>query len=329
MEEVKWGIIGCGDVTEVKSGPPLSLVEHSSLMAVMRRDAAKAKDYAYRHSVPQWYSNADELIKDPSVNAVYVATPPDTHAAYAIRAMEAGLPVYVEKPMALNILECEKMISVSEKLNVPLFVAYYRRSLPGFVKVRNLIEDQEIGKVSHINLSFSKMPSEDEKNGALGWRVNPEISGAGHFFDLGSHQLDLLDFLFGPITKVKSIVKNLGEIYPAEDYIEASFTFKNDLICNGKWDFSGTLAEDSDLIEIIGERGSITFSTFDFVPIQLTNSQGATSFDFPKPEHVQFYLIEQVVAELLGKGKSPSNGITAARTSWVMDEVVKEYYAKK
>ena len=140
MDQVKWGIIGCGDVTELKSGQAFNKVPNSSLVAVMRRDAEKAADYARRHQVPTWYDDAEALINDPNVNAIYVATPPDSHADYAIRAMRAGKPVYVEKPMALNSAECEAMNQVSRETGVPLFVAFYRRALPYFLKVKELID---------------------------------------------------------------------------------------------------------------------------------------------------------------------------------------------
>lgn len=329
MIELKWGIIGCGNVTEVKSGPAFNQVKNSSLVAVMRRNKVKAEDYAKRHGVAKWYGDADELINDPDVNAIYVATPPDTHAEYAIKAMEAGKPVYVEKPMALNFAECEMMISVSERTNVPLFVAYYRRSLPGFRKVKELLNNNEIGKVQHINLQLYKSPSEDEKQGKPDWRVDPSISGAGHFFDLGSHQLDYLDYLFGPVKDVSAVVKNLSGLYSAEDYVTAIFSYENGVVCSANWNFDSTKESECDTIEISGEKGSISFSTYSFEPVRLENEHGTREFDYPRPDHVQYYLIQEVVESLLGKGEAPSTGVSASRTSWVMDQVVKEYYRKK
>jgi predicted dehydrogenase len=143
---INWGIIGCGDVTEVKSGPAFNKVEGSRLVAVMRRNASLAEDYARRHKVPKFYSDASELIHDREVDAVYVATPPDTHAVYGIAAIEAGKPVYIEKPMALNYEECLRINEAAEKHKVPVFVAYYRRTLPGFLKVKGLIDNGAIGK---------------------------------------------------------------------------------------------------------------------------------------------------------------------------------------
>ena len=125
---INWGIIGCGKVTELKSGPAFSKVEGSRLVAVMRRNAALAEDYAKRHNVPRFYSNADDLINDGEVNAVYVATPPGSHKEYAIKALKAGKPVYIEKPMALNYGECLAINEAGRKYNLPVFVAYYRRT---------------------------------------------------------------------------------------------------------------------------------------------------------------------------------------------------------
>ena len=329
MEKIKWGIIGCGDVTEVKSGPAFNKVENSELVAVMRRNAGLAEDYAKRHNVPKWYSNADDLINDKEVNAVYIATPPDAHAELTIKALNAKKPVYVEKPMALNHQECLQMIKASEVNQTPLFVAYYRRALPGFLKVKELIEAGSIGKVKLVNMQLYKPASDSEKSGDLAWRVKPEIAGGGHFFDLASHQLDYFDFLFGPVQKIKAFALNQGGFYEAEDVVTASFLMPNDILINGSWSFTASPFCDTDIIEIIGDKGKISFSCFNFIPIRLVNQDGEKQFNYPKPEHVQQFLINDIVAELLGKGKAMSNGISGARTSWVMDYVVKEYYKNK
>lgn len=326
METIKWGIIGCGNVTEVKSGPAFNKVSNSKLVAVMRRDESKAADYARRHSIAIWYSSADKLIADPNVTAIYVATPPDTHAEYAIKALKAGKPVYVEKPMARNYKECLEMIRVAEETGVPLFVAYYRRMLPGFVKVKELIDSGKIGKPLTVLLKLIKSPSLDELKGNLPWRVIPEIAGGGHFFDLASHQLDYLDYIFGPIIKAKGIATNLGGLYKAEDTVSAAFEFENGVIGTGEWSFVASPENHCDSIEITGDKGKINFSCYDFSPIILEVKGERKVFENERPEHVQFNLIQEIVNELTGKGKSPSTGITGARTNWVMDEIVKDYY---
>ena len=326
---INWGIIGCGNVTEVKSGPAFNKVKGSRLIAVMRRDAILAEDYARRHNVPKFYSKASDLINDKDINAVYIATPPGSHTEYAIEVIKAGKPVYIEKPMAINYSECLKINKAAEKYKVPVFVAYYRRALPGFLLVKDLIENGSIGKVRFLQIQLFKAPSEDEKTGILSWRIDPKIAGGGHFFDLASHQLDYIDFLFGPIQKVKSIVLNQSGLYKAEDFVTAEFIFCDNITGIGTWCFSVSLDSGRDTIEIVGDKGSIKFSTFSFEPIVLSNDSGHQEFINERPEHVQYYLIEKIVQSLNGKGSSPSTGVTGARTSKVMDEVVAEYYKRK
>ena len=202
MEKVRWGIIGCGDVTEVKSGPALQRIEHSEIVAVMRRDGDKARSYAKRHGVPYAYSDADDLINHPEVNAIYVATPPSTHAEYTVRAASAGKPVYVEKPMARTHAECLHMIEACRSAQVALFVAYYRRALPYFLQVKALLDNRSIGAVRTVHICLHQQPMTIDRANPP-WRVVPSIAGGGLFFDLASHQFDLLDFLFGPIKEAR------------------------------------------------------------------------------------------------------------------------------
>jgi predicted dehydrogenase len=323
---INWGIIGCGNVTEVKSGPAFNKVKDSRLIAVMRRDKAKAEDYASRHNVPKVYTKASDLINDKEINAVYIATPPDSHADYAIEVIKAHKPVYIEKPMATSYSECLRINKAAEKYKVPVFVAFYRRALPGFLLVKNLIETGSIGKVRFVLIQLFKAPSLDERNGKLPWRVDPKIAGAGHFYDLASHQLDYLDYVFGPVQKVKSIALNQAGLYKAEDYVSAEFIYNNNISATGVWSFGVSIDSGRDTIEIIGEKGSIKFTTFSFEPIVLTNESGRKEFINERPENVQFYLIDKIVQSLHGQGTSPSTGISGARTSKVMGDIVAEYY---
>ena len=186
---IQWGFIGCGAVTEKKSGPAFNKVQGSKVVAVMRRDIEKAKDYAIRHDVKKYYSDADELINDPEVNAIYIATPPGSHFKYAEAAMRAGKPVYIEKPMASSYNECIEINKVSEETGIPCFVAYYRRTLPYFLKVKQLIDEGALGEISTVQISFAIPPyATDYDRENLPWRVKKEIAGAGYFYDLASHQ---------------------------------------------------------------------------------------------------------------------------------------------
>ncbi len=322
MQKVRWGIIGCGDVTEVKSGPAFKKIANSELVAVMRRDAAKAQDYAQRHGVKKWYASAQDLINDPEVDAVYIATPPDSHADYTVQAAAAGKPVYVEKPMALNYTQCQEMIAACDKHQVPLFVAYYRRCLPSFLKVKELVDSGAIGEVRLVNLRLYHAPQKDMNPDQLPWRVQPEIAGGGLFFDLAPHQLDYLDFLFGPIAAVTGQTTNQAGLYPAEDLVTAQFTFQNGVLGTGTWCFTVAPEQITDVMEIVGSQGRITFPCFGQAPVRLENAAGAQEFHLPPPAHVQQPFIQTIVDELTGKGTCPSTGTSAARTAWVMDQIV-------
>ncbi len=326
MNKVSWGIIGCGDVTEVKSGPAFSKVENSELYAVMRRNEEKAKDYAHRHGVPKWYTDADKLINDPQVNAIYVATPPDTHAFYAKKAIEAGKPVYIEKPMGLTFSECEEVNKLASSKKVPVFVAYYRRKLPGFIKLKNLIEEKAIGDIRMVNIQLFK---NEKLNDELPWRVDPTIAGGGYFFDLASHQIDLLMYFFGDFKEVNSIVDNQGGRYDAEDILSVSFQFENGIIGNGVWCFNSSEINNKDVIEIVGTKGRIEFSTFDFVPLKLYTEKETISFDFQTPQHVQYNLIEEVVSSIAENKLSVSTGVSGAKTNMILDKIVAKYYSVK
>ncbi|QJW90393.1 Gfo/Idh/MocA family oxidoreductase [Spirosoma taeanense] len=323
MDQLKWGIIGCGDVTEVKSGPAFGKVPHSSLVAVMRRDAEKAADYAQRHQVPTWYDDADALINDPEVNAVYIATPPDSHADYAIRALRAGKPVYVEKPMAMNATECEAMNRVSRETGVPLFVAFYRRALPYFLKVKELVDQHVIGDIRYVHVQMNWQPADRElgKSPQPNWRVLPVVSGGGLFHDYASHQFDFLQFILGPIKTARGISRNQADLYAADDIVVANFEFESGVLGTGSWCFTVNNEQRIEQTQLIGSRGKITFSFFENFRIQVDTETGSDEYLIPMPEHVQLPLIEQIVNELRGEGKCPSTGETGARTSAILDQI--------
>lgn len=324
---IRWGILGCGDVTEIKSGPAFSVVEGSTVTACMRRNARKAADYALRHNIPRWYDDGDALINDSEVDAVYIATPPESHKMYTLKAAAAGKPVYVEKPAALNGDEVEAMISACKDGNVPLFVAFYRRRLPIFVKVKELIESGFIGNPRSMNLVLRKNIFKNIKEGEeLPWRLDPGISGGGIFVDMGCHQLDILDWILGPIGAARGFAVNRADQYKAEDGLAAALHFKSGLIGTGLWDFTVSDEAEEDLVEICGEKGRLRFSIFDNQHLTLHTAGGKTEWDLPNPPHIQQFLIQSIVDELHGKDTCPSKGETALRTSRIMDSLLKDFY---
>ena len=323
MKQINWGFIGCGEVTERKSGPAFNLVEGSRVVAVMSRSSEKASSYAQRHNIPRWHTDAQSLINDPEVNAVYIATPPSSHATYAIMAMKAGKPVYVEKPLAASYLDCQRVMRISRETGVPCFVAYYRRKLPYFDKVQELLLDGAIGKVVNVQIRFSVPPRDlDYNSTSLPWRVQRDIAGGGYFYDLAPHQLDLLQEFFGPIVHVSGFSANRGGLYQTEDTVSASFAFQDGMPGSGSWCFVGHESARTDQIELIGEKGRICFSVFTYSPIVLQTSQGRQEITIPNPPHVQLPMIEEVVRHLQGNGTCTADCISATSVNWVLDRIL-------
>ncbi len=317
---VRWGIIGCGDVTEIKSGPGLQKAAGSQLVAVMRRNGALAADYARRHGVPRWYDDGRALIEDPEVDAVYVATPPDTHASYALAAAAAGKPAYVEKPMARNVGECRTMVDAFARARLPLFVAYYRRRLPLFLKVEDLIRTGALGRVTGVTY---RLAEPHHRKGNV-WRTDVAQAGSGHFLDLASHALDLLDYLLGPLTDVAGTAANVTSAYDAEDAV--AFSFRTAAGAPGSMACNFAAAVRDDTMRITGTEGEVGFPMFRSVPVRFEDGSGVREFDLPYPPHVAQPLIQSLVDDLLGRGVCPSTGETALRTSQVMDQVLAPYY---
>lgn len=324
MKTIGWGMIGCGDVTEVKSGPGFQQATGSRLVAVMRRNGELAKDYAARHGVPKWYDRAEHVIGDPEVDAVYIATPPVAHRHYALLAAQAGKPAYVEKPMGMTTAECEQMLQAFREARLPLFVAYYRRALPRFLKVKEILDAGLIGTPRAVTVALYK-PHLPPPPGRTDWRVDPAIAGGGRFVDMACHTLDFLDFALGPIQAACGLCANQAGLYAAEDSVAAAFRFASGVEGTGLWWFTSGM--DVDRAEILGTRGRVAFSSFDESPIELSVGGEVQTFPIPNPRHVQQPLIQSVVDALTGKGACPSTGETALRTTWVMEQILAAHLA--
>ncbi len=322
MKKINWGIIGCGDVTELKSGPAFNKVPGSTLVAVMRRNAEKAEDYAKRHNVPRWYDDADKIINDPEVNAIYIATPPSSHEQYALAAINTGKSVYVEKPMALNYQAAKRMAAAAKEKNIKLVVAHYRREWPLFKKIKELINDNAIGKPILAELEFFRPPLTKEELAVErnAWRVDPAISGGGLFHDLAPHQLDIMYWLFGPAQKISGLALNQNELYTADDTVTGNILFENKILFSGAWHFTSN--ESKDHCEITGSEGKISFSFFSGNSIELTLNNRATLFNFDMLQHVQQPMIERTVQYFLDEAPNPCNGAEGAEVMRWMEEFV-------
>ncbi|MET0591490.1 MAG: Gfo/Idh/MocA family oxidoreductase [Polyangiaceae bacterium] len=328
LDDVRWGIIGCGAVTESKSGPAFQNVAGSKLVAVMRRSGKLAEDYARRHGVPRWYDDADRLLDDPEVNAIYVATPPGSHLEYVLRALKRGKPVYVEKPMARSHEECVRMIDAFAAANVPLFVAYSRRALPRFLKARELLAEGALGAITGVSVRFTgPYHRQIDSNAPLPWRYRAEESGGGLLLDLGSHTLDILDFLVGPLTHVAGTAVNMSARYDVEDAALVQFRVASGALGSARWNFASHRRIDEIVIE--GEEGELRMTTFGDDPLELARGAETERFAIGNPTHIQESMIASVVAALRCERSCESTGVSAARTQAVMDAALESYYGSR
>ena len=327
MKILKWGFIGCGEVTEKKSGPAFSEVTGSMVEAVMSRNEKNARRYAERHGIDKWYTDAQELIDDPDVNAIYIATPPSSHATFAIMAMKAGKPVYVEKPLAANYEDCARVNRVSEETGVPCFVAYYRRYLPYFQKVKQIVQNGTIGNVMNVQVRFAVPPRDlDYSNPEnLPWRLQPDIAGGGYFYDLAPHQLDLLQDMFGVIVEADGICANRANLYNVEDSVSACFRFESGLPGSGSWCFVAHESAKEDRITVIGDKGQVSFSVFNYDPIRLNTLDGTQNITVPNPPYVQYPLIKSVIEHLQGISVCSCTSVSATPVNWVMDRILGKF----
>jgi predicted dehydrogenase len=239
-------------------------------------------------------------------------------------AMKAGKPVYVEKPLAASYEDCARINSISERTGVPCFVAYYRRYLPYFLKVKKMVEDGMIGHVLNVQVRFAVPPRELDYSHPenLPWRLQPDIAGGGYFYDLAPHQLDLLQTMFGVILDAHGISTNRAGMYQAEDTVSACFRFENGLSGSGMWCFVAHESAREDRIEIIGDKGKLLFSVFDYAPIKLYTSEGMQQIEVPNPPYVQFPLIKSVIEHLQGLGVCDCTCVSATPVNWAMDRIL-------
>jgi len=315
MKKIGFGIIGCGDVTEKKSGPAFKKIEGSDLTMVMRRDEEKLIDYAKRHKIANYTTDYKTLLNSQQVDAVYIATPPKWHHFYVLEAAKYRKPIYVEKPMALSVAECEEMVSVCKEYNVPLFVAYYRRGQEKFKYVKSLIDQKAIGEIRSFHFVYtSKLP---ELNPERNWMFNKEESGGGLLYDMGSHMIDILLFFFGNVKVAYGNSENQSKKFQVHDVTTGMIIFENGVQGSLQMTFNGNADEDE--LVVIGSEGSIRLSIMsnDSVSVIKNGTREDTSFEVL--EHVAQPFIQEVVDCLHGNNNMDRTGISGLKTQKVIE----------
>lgn len=304
MKVIRWGIIGCGDVAEVKSGPAFNRIENSELIGVMRRNRAKVEDFAKRHNVPYWTDNADDLLNHKDINSIYVATPPSTHLRYALKALSLDKNVYLEKPMTLTSVEAEMIGEAVKQSKGKLSVAHYRRKLPAFVKVKELIDANSIGEILVVDIQIlqpkkSKIVAQSEEN----WRLDPKVSGGGLFYDLAPHQIDLMYHYFGTFKSIAGFSTSVTNEM-IEDTVNGIIEFNNGVQFRGVWNFNGSEVNNKEECIIYGTNGNINFSFYGECVVLKTKTRNDV-LKFSNPKHIQEPMIASVVSYFNGESENP------------------------
>ena len=306
MKDVRWGIVGCGDVAERKSGPALYGVENSSLIAVMSRNEEKAKGFAERHGAPKFYTDVDDLIADSDVNAIYVGTPPSVHAEIVEKAAKAGKHVLCEKPMSPSVAECQSMIDSCKEAGVQLMIAYYRRFYPIVVKMKDLIADGIIGDPIRVHATcgfYSEIRADSER----GWFVDPAISGGGFLVDVASHRLDLMSMFFGAATQVGAFVDTQTLDIDVDDASSLIIKFENGIhgTLLGNWNAGAN----TDYFEIQGTKGRMySHNLSSSGDLKVETIFGNQEFSLPSPKPVHLYLVDHFVQCLLSDTANSLDG---------------------
>lgn len=321
MRKISWGIIGCGEVTEQKSGPAFNKVPDSRLSGVMRRNEEALQEYVSRHAVPFFTTDANELINHPDINSIYIATPPSSHLNYIKKSIQAGKNLYVEKPLCITVSEAVEIKDLLMSSGTKLSVAHYRREHSYFKTIKNIIDEGRIGTPIWASLKYYRKPftTDDLKLSRNRWRVDPAISGGGLFYDLAPHQIDLMLYLFGEPTEYSGKSFHTQKIYPAADTTIGYIRFESGLIFQGSWNFNLEKADHTDQVEIYGTEGVLKFPVFGKQVVELTVGDEQEALRFAPPEHVQQPLIEKVVGYFLSKNENPSDIDNALKVMRVME----------
>ncbi len=316
---IRWGILGAGDVCEIKSGPAFQRAKNGELVAVMRRDAAKAQDFARRHGVARWYDTVPGLLADPEIDAVYIATPPRFHLEHTLAVLAADKHVYLEKPMAMNSAECRRIIAAESESPNKIAVAHYRRALPAFIRVGELLKSGAIGTVRCAELNFF-LP---ERNNLIpdtgdNWRLNPALSGGGLFHDLSPHLFDLLLAYFGRPLHYEGFSLRQSSRSTADDFVQGTIRFADDIVFRGCWCFTAAECAASEYLVITGSKGQIACPFFG-EEVRLRNGEGEQIIPFTNPPNIQQPMIEQVCDYFLGEADCPCSTADGLQVMEIID----------
>lgn len=318
MKQLGWGLIGCGDIARKRVAPALRDLESCDFVAVSRERAELAESFAREFGARKHYAAWQDLLNDTEVQAVYIATPVDLHAEQTVRAAEAGKHVLCEKPMAMNVAECNRMIAAARACNIKLGIAYYRHFYPSIQRARQIIQSGEIGVpvLAQINAFESFNPAPDHPRS---WLLRKNRSGGGPMFDFGCHRIEVLTNLLGCITQVKGLTANVVFDREVEDTATALFQFEN----GGCAVLSVThaVSEPQDTLDVFGSLGSVHIPILNEGVMRVINSEGARNEIHAPEKNLHAPVIADFV-EAVVNNREPAVNAEMGRMVGMVEEMI-------
>lgn len=322
-KQIRWGFLGCGNVVRKKSGEAFRAVPNSTIAAIMRRDLAAAEEAATHFGAPFFCNTIEELFAS-DIDAVYIATPPGLHKEQALKCLAAGKPVYLEKPFARNYTEAQELTETFRKAGIPLYVGHYRRALPRFLKIRQLLENGAIGQVQAVDFYLKRIFN--PKEATEKWLYNPVLSGGGKFYDIAPHTIDIFQFLFGEIREVSGTAVHRDNDCPLENEVTMDVVTQRNI--RGRLAFYCAAEEKADRMIVTGTEGTMEFSVHGKMDIVIRNIQGnpVEKREIRDPVTVEQPMVQSVVEDLLGLSRCESRAEMVLSTYAVIDNVLEHYY---
>src|SRR5882724_1929445 len=318
MSILKWGLIGCGDIAQKRVAPALRDLPSCELHAIARSQPDLAESFANQFGARKWYSTWQELLADSDLDAVYIATPVHLHAAQTIAAAESGKHVLCEKPMAMNVKECDEMIAACGANNVKLGIAYYRRFYPVIERIKRVIASGEIGKPVLVQINafewFDPQPDHPRY-----WLVKKGLAGGGPMFDFGCHRIEALVNIFGPVKYVTSIVSNVVFNREVEDTASALFQFESGTC--GVLSVTHAASEPRDTLDVFGTQGSINVPVLNAAEMRIRTSNGERSESHPPAANIHQPLIEDFVEAVLANRQPVVSGEVGRMVAAIEGEI--------
>ncbi len=319
-QSLRWGLVGYGDLADKRSAAALQQASGSSLAGVWGRNPERTREFAAKHKIPQAHDSLKALLAS-GIDAVYICTPPDSHAAYAQAAIEVGKHVLVEKPMAATVRDCERMIEAAKRAGVTLGVAYYRRTFPKMHAIKRLIDDGVLGKPTWVNIachSWFNPTSNDPKH----WRVEKTRSGgAGALADIGVHRFDLLDFWLGPSKLVFRDLQHLVHAYEVEDGASIVLKLANGAPVHAY--FSWNSKTWIDRFEIVGSEGKLIADPLDGPPLTVIRGRDREELKIDPPANAHLPCVEDFVRAVVDKRLPLCDGEAGLRTNRLLEQILR------